>query len=236
MPYRRLPNTDASRIRALQKAYQMGKETPPFKLAYSQKLYVRLQAFLPNFENKLQVNKQLQNKQSEEVRNYHQVMRRARLYLSHFVKVLNMSISRGELPAGARKYFGLEANEGSLPLMNTEKELIYWGEKIIEGEVTRTRKGVAPITNPTIAVVKVHFEKFLEAHRFQRTIQKRLQDQSEEIKSLREEADQLIQQLWNEIESYFRELPEEKRRQAAEAYGLVYVFRKNEMEQQRLIS
>ena len=38
-----------------------------------------------------------------------------------------------------------------------------WGKRIIEGEEFRIRKGASPITNPTIAVVKVRFENFLEA-------------------------------------------------------------------------
>ena len=49
MPYRRLPNTDAARIRAMKEALKLGKELPPFKLAYSGGTYVRLQAFLPSF-------------------------------------------------------------------------------------------------------------------------------------------------------------------------------------------
>jgi len=37
MPYRRLPNTDAARVRALKTALDKGKEVPPHKLAYSAK-------------------------------------------------------------------------------------------------------------------------------------------------------------------------------------------------------
>ena len=41
-------------------------------------------------------------------------------------------------------------------------------------------------------------------------------------------ADQLILDVWNEVESYFEDLdPAEKRKQST-AYGLVYVYRKNE--------
>jgi len=35
MPYRRLPNTDTARIRAMKTALELGKELPPHKLAYS---------------------------------------------------------------------------------------------------------------------------------------------------------------------------------------------------------
>ena len=50
MPYRRLPNTDVARLKALKQAYQKGKELPPFKLAFSQSTFNKVQSFLPNFE------------------------------------------------------------------------------------------------------------------------------------------------------------------------------------------
>jgi len=46
---------------------------------------------------------------------------------------------------------------------------------------------------------------------------------------MRQEADDLITRLWNEIEASFSSLTEEEKRTSAEKYGLVYVFRKHEM-------
>jgi hypothetical protein len=37
MPYRRLPNTDSARLRAMKIALEKGKELPPYKMAYSSK-------------------------------------------------------------------------------------------------------------------------------------------------------------------------------------------------------
>ena len=48
MPYRRLPNTDTARIRAMKTALEKGKELPPHKLAFSSKTIVNLQKFLPS--------------------------------------------------------------------------------------------------------------------------------------------------------------------------------------------
>ena len=39
----------------------------------------------------------------------------------------------------------------------------------------------------------------------------------------------LIQRLWNEIEDHFGDLPEEMKREKCGQYGIVYVFRKNEL-------
>ena len=58
MPYRRLPNTDAARIRALRIALEKGKEVHPSQMAFSPKTVVRLQKFLPQFEKMIQLQRQ----------------------------------------------------------------------------------------------------------------------------------------------------------------------------------
>jgi hypothetical protein len=45
----------------------------------------------------------------------------------------------------------------------------------------------------------------------------------------RSKVDEIIQQVWNEVEQTFNDLPEEMKREKASDYGLVYVFRKNEL-------
>jgi len=86
-----------------------------------------------------------------------------------------------------------------------------------------------PVTNPTIAVVKVHFDKFMEYHNYQLSLKNRSQRAQDQLNERRSQVDGVIQQLWNEVESSFADLPEEMRREKATGYGLVYVFRKNEI-------
>ena len=47
MPYRRLPNTDVARLRALRIAFEKGKELPPFQLAFSQTTLQKIQIESP---------------------------------------------------------------------------------------------------------------------------------------------------------------------------------------------
>ena len=117
-------------------------------------------------------------------------------------------------------------------MISTEKDVITWGKKIIEGEANRLRSGRTPVTNPTIAVVKVHYEKFMDAWQYQKTLHKRTADYSAQIAEMRKEADDIILNIWNEVEASFDSLEEDKKRKAAEEYGLVYVFRKSELEKE----
>ena len=90
-------------------------------------------------------------------------------------------------------------------------------------------KGLSPVTNPTIAVLKVHFDKFMEYYNYQKSLKNRSQRAQELLNIKRTEVDGVIQQVWNEVEYSYRDLPEEMKREKASDYGLVYVFRKNEL-------
>ena len=115
MPYRRLPNTDTARIRAMRIALEKGKELPPHKLAFSSKTIVRLQKFLPQFEHNIQLYRQSLASQNKKSKDYNEILRKARIYLTHFIRVMNMAIFRGDLPAETRAYYGLATNESTVP-------------------------------------------------------------------------------------------------------------------------
>ncbi|MGW8316199.1 MAG: hypothetical protein ACWGNV_11400 [Bacteroidales bacterium] len=181
------------------------------------------------FETAIQEHKNSLNIQAEKNKEYQRRLRKARLYISHFIQVVNMAISRGDLVPNTRQYFGLEEEEKKLPSLSTEEEVISWGEQLIEGEHKRLLKWLNPITNPTIAVVKVHYDKFVEYYNFQRSLKKRSQNAQDLLNEQRSTVDNIIQQVWNEVEDTFNDLPEEMRREKASEYGLVYVFRKNEL-------
>jgi len=230
MPYRRLPNTDTARIRAMKTALEKGKELPPNKLAFSSKTIVHLQKFLPQFEHNLSLYRQVLSSQNKKSKQYNETLRKARIYLTHFIRVMNMAIFRGELPAETRAFYGLATDDSTVPSLNTENELLSWGRRIIEGEGLRIKKGGSPITNPTIAVVKVRFENFIEAWTFHSTLAKRTFEYIEKNSKLRKEADEIILKLWNEIENTNNSLPEEIRKRESEEYGLVYFYRKGELD------
>lgn len=230
MPYRRLPNTDTARIKAMRIALDKGKELPPHKLAFSSKTVVRLERFLPQFENNLQEYHHEMLSQNKKNKDYYEVFKKARTYLTHFVRVMNMAVLRGDLPAETRAFFGLATDDSNVPSLNNETELLSWGRRVIEGEEFRIRKGGSAITNPTIAVVKVRFENFIEAYTNHNNLTKKTLEFTGKNNNLRKEADEIILQLWNEIECTHSTLPDMQRIRDCEEYGLVYFYRKNELD------
>ncbi len=229
MPYRRLPNTDSARLKSLKSAYSKGKDLPPFKLAFSANSFRKINGVLPLFEGAIYEHKNSLNLQAEKNKEYQKRLKKVRLYISHFIQVVNMAITRSELNAETRQYFGFDESERKLPSLSSEEEVIEWGSKLIDGEKKRRDKGMNPITNPTIAVLKVHFDKFMEYHHYQKSLKDRSHRAQEQLNEKRSQVDSVIQQIWNEVEKTYEDLPEEMRREKATEYGLVYVFRKNEL-------
>lgn len=229
MPYRRLPNTDLARLRALRIAYEKGKELPPFSLAYSQATFQKVFSNMHQFEKAVQESRQAFNIQVEKSKDYARLLKKVKLYMSHFIQVINMAIARGDLSSADREYFGFSHDQSQVPSFGTEAMVLKWGEKIIQGETLRIKKGLTPVTNPTMAVVKVRYEDFVEAYKFQKILQKNLQRSQEKLIEQRKVVDAIITSVWNEVEDYYKDLPDNARRCKANLYGVVYFYRKNEL-------
>ena len=56
-----------------------------------------------------------------------------------------------------------------------------------------------------------------------------------ELDALRNKADEIILSIWNEVEASFKDLQDDLKREKSTDYGLVYVYRKNELKGLQLI-
>ncbi|PKQ60533.1 hypothetical protein BZG02_18895 [Labilibaculum filiforme] len=230
MPYRRLPNTDSARVRALKSALEISYQTNRFDLAFSFILLQKVETFLPHYELAIRNQRQALSQQSIRSKEYNEKLRKARLYVSHFIQVLNFTIIRGELKPEVREFYGLKISSKAAPSLLQDAKVIEWGEKLIKGEQERMRTGGNPIYSPSIALVRVNCENFSQAFNNQKTLQNNTQRFSEKVAEYRAEADSLILSLWNEIEAKFSDLSDEEKREKASEYGVVYVWRKGERE------
>ena len=75
MPYRRLPNTDSARLRALKAAYKMGKNTHPQDLAFSQATFSKVELFINSFEKAIAHYKAAYDTQVERSKDYQQLVK-----------------------------------------------------------------------------------------------------------------------------------------------------------------
>lgn len=229
MPYRRLPNTDQARLRALKNATKQAEKQTYGNQILTYKTQNEAQNFLGVFENQITVYKQMLQNQVNANKQYQQVLYNARMYISHFIQVLNLAVIRGDIKKEQKLLYQLDLNTHNVPDLSTETAILNCGKCIVEGENERTRNGGFPIYNPSIAKVQVHLEVFKEYKITQKIYQSTTNRNWEELVKLRQKADEIILDIWNQVEEFYKnESPYNKLIQC-QKYGLVYYYRKNEL-------
>jgi hypothetical protein len=228
MPYRRLPTTDKARLRALEAALLQAADREEGKLAFSKNTLAELKSVQTNFENHLKHHELDVKIESEKLADYKLALEKARLYVSHFIQVLFMNIERDELKQEVLPLYGLQDTGGKIPSLNSEQEILDWGRKLILGEQKRMQQGGSPIYNPSIALVKVRVESFYEAAVFQSNLKRNTLRSYEKMQHLRKVTNDFISRMWTETEEKLSKLSPVQKRQRAQEYGVVYIFRRNE--------
>jgi len=228
MPYRRLPNTDQARLRALRTAILQDEKQNYGDQIVSYKTINEAKNYLNGFEKQLAQYQQMLESQISANKHYQQIVHNARLYISHFIQVFNLSVIRGDIKKEHKLFYNLDQNVHTVPDLSTEAALLRWGQCIIEGENERLRNGGLPIYNPTIAKVKVHYEIFKEYKSNQKLHQNTTNRNWEDLVSLREKGDAIILDIWNQVEAKYKDERPYSRLIKCQAYGLVYYYRKGE--------
>ncbi|KAA6336549.1 hypothetical protein EZS27_015294 [termite gut metagenome] len=229
MPYRRLPNTDQARIRALKLAVEKGDRSDIYDLAISVKTLSGARNFLLKFEGAQAYYKECYENQAKGGRKHQTNVRMARLFISHFIQVLNLAVIRLEIKKYNRELYGLPIDNSNVPDLSNEAAIVEWGKKVVIGEQKRLVGGGSPIYNPTIAKVKVHYDIFMEGYERQKNLQSITNRSLEELASMRERADEIILDIWNQVEKKFKTVrPNALRMEKCQEYGVVYYYRLNE--------
>ena len=228
MPYRRLPKTDQARLHALQKAVQQAANAPYNEQAINYRTLSEAQRFLMQYENQVaQYHANFDSKVTAN-RQYRHRVRNARMYISHFIQVLNLAVIRGEIKRSQKELYKLDPKSNALPDLTTEEGLIEWGQNIIDGEQQRTAAGGFPIYNPAINKVKVHYEMFKEDYTSHLLHKKTHSRVFEDTEILRKQVDEIILSIWDQVEAFYKdELPYAKLRKC-QSYGMIYYYRRGE--------
>ncbi|HEY9543855.1 hypothetical protein [Prevotella sp.] len=228
MPYRRLPKTDSARLKTLKTLldnddiYTVRNRFVDWKtLNEAKTAYERLQTAVDQYR----ISFQAQTRHSTRM---DKLQRNATIYVSHFLQVLLMSVERGEIRRATLSLYGLDQQATGIPNIKTIAGLLEWGQKAITGEKARMKAGGRPIYNPPIGVVTTHIEIFKEFYGQQQQLMQRTKQNLEDLSQLRPVVDEIIFQLWNQIEAHFQSEPPEVRFAECRKLGVIYYYRKNE--------
>ena len=228
MPYRRLPKTDAARLKALEaladnnEVYAVNGHFIDRKLiTEAQRLYARFSDATTQY--KLSIRTQVRYSKRITA-----LQHNAMIYLSHFLQVLFLAIERGEVGEDELMAYGLDPKQRLVPYLKTADAVMEWAPKVIKGENSRVKKGGKPILSPPIGSVSTHFDVFRGMYDAQKQYKTRTHKALDDITQMRPEVDSLILRIWDVVESHYSIEPPEKRYDLCRKFGVVYYYRRNE--------
>ncbi len=229
MPYRRLPNTDISRIRALKKAIEKSSSVDFMDVALSMNTLNEAKSIVYRFERLTLRYQQTFDTQVKANIAFKNKVKAARLYISHFIQVLYMSVLRSEIKTQHLEFYNLQKLDLTLPELNTNEQILEWGEKIISGEKMRIEQGGVPIYNPSIAKTKVMYAQFRDGYKTQKIHQNATNRMQEEVSNYRKFVDDIILKIWDEVEIFNLKFDSDLRLDKNREYGIIYYYRKGEL-------
>ncbi|GHT47315.1 hypothetical protein FACS189440_07440 [Bacteroidia bacterium] len=229
MPAKKLPDTDEERMKALNTIVVQEELAGEENAILSMRDMHDLRNFLLTYEGTCFCFKQALEDETKADKGYVDLFKSAQLYISHFIQVLNLAIVRNEVKVENLVYYGLEdSNEFTVPDLSTEEAVLEWGERLINGEAARTSHGGAPIYNPAISKVKVHYDLFNDSLYSLKIYRQNTIRSQEGLEEMREKADRVIWDTWTKVEFKYWGLPTDERKQKFKDYGIRFHYQGGE--------
>ncbi|MBI5215641.1 MAG: hypothetical protein HY960_07795 [Ignavibacteriae bacterium] len=228
MPYRQLPNTDAGRLSAFQNAKQKVENTPSNSLALGAESVNNLNSTLPQFEEAMESRGTALQAQADATVEAEKAGAILKMYISHFFQVFNLGVERGKFSPGARAFYTLDVSQASLPALNSDSDLLMWGNNIVTGDERRKDASGVEMTNPSPAEVETAYNEFIAKTNTQSQLKDNYDKAQETVAAMREQVDAIIKDIWDEVEYKFRKDEPSSLRRKAREYGVVYITRPEE--------
>lgn len=234
MPYRRMPVSIIDRNKVLETTSEKVNSTPAEQWAISTETQTRLTTLYPAFRQEMGERQEQFAKQAEATEAENEQQQVLYRNVSHFMRVFNMAVERGVFSPADRLYYGLNASQSDLPKLTTEQDLVTWAGNLIDGEAKRVplraleAEGTVLMSNPSAAEVEIELTKYVELRNAQSAEKQAFDAENKDVLDMLPEIDELIRDIYDEVEFYYRKETPANRRKLAREWGVVYVSRPGE--------
>ncbi len=227
MPHRTLPRTELERLDALESANRkLTALGPAGRRALRPGTQKRLATLLPSYRHAVRSRQALVGRQTEATAAVEATKAMLRLYVAHFLEALNRAIARGkDFRPGDRTHYGLAASQETLPRMRTLGEILQVAADVVRGEGERVGAGGKPITMPSVEEVAELLERLRALVLERKRIVAELDVFADAVSSLREPIDDLIRDIWDELDFAHRKEEAPARRRRLREWGVVFAVR-----------
>lgn len=230
MPFRKLPNTDAGRVAALDALIRKADAVPEAARPYPGNLHTQAVALLAGFKLALQQLAAALSEQTSATARASRDFEALQMTASHYFQVLNLAIVRGVVPRSARAHYGLDVSSATLPPLDTHADVTFWAANVVRGEAARllADPSAIPMAMPTAADVQAAATLYATSTGARSLAKDAYDKRQEDVAALRPVADPLIREIWDHIEFAHRTDPAPSRRRKCREWGITYVNRRGE--------
>ncbi|MCK9617603.1 MAG: hypothetical protein M0R21_07175 [Lentimicrobiaceae bacterium] len=227
MPFLYHPNSDGDRSNVLTNMHGLiftpeGEPKEDAKKIFLKGTMEHLKLFAPRF-NTAYNNRNLAISERSKATMQKDIKKEiVKKLISHYFQNLNNGIERGLFKSSDRNLYGLDAGGNDVPVIISVNSILHWGALIIDGEAARMAQGGVSMAMPSADEVKTALDDFKAVLKQQSDKKIGLTAEQEEIQKLRDEADELIVDLWDEVEFYFRKSEPAAHRLQCSQWGVIY--------------
>jgi hypothetical protein len=219
----KIPDRDEDRINAIRAAVNREEILPEAERSFLDGELLEFNNFVRQYEGEKLVLQRAQEDRNKSLGQYKERQANARMYISHFIQVLQLTAIRNEIRAEHLDLYGFEkGKEYEIPDLLSEEAILKWGENIIRGESERLMKGGIPLYNPAIAKVKVHFELFKEIIQSLKIYRQNAMRYQVSVAEMRKKAGEYIYKIWSKISEKYKDCDKDKQREIFDAYRFCF--------------
>jgi hypothetical protein len=232
MPYRSLPDSDNTRSKAISAALDKSANTTGATHLISPATAAALLAFHPRWDQETTERADALGRQTSSTATLDTFGTRLRLHVSHFIQVFQFGVARGIYSPSGRAVYELSVNEETVPNLATEADLLQWADRIVKGDPRRVSQfGESAMANPAAADVASALAAYKGQLVLQSAAKDALEGEQSDVNHLRPAADQLIRDIWDEVEFALRQHDAPTLRRRAREWGVFYALRPGEPEE-----
>ncbi|MEO5714274.1 MAG: hypothetical protein ABIT37_12375 [Luteolibacter sp.] len=229
MPFRQLPASDSTRSQALGAGLKKSAAVTGTARLISADTATRLATFVPKWEKEVTERADALGKQTAVTTALNLAGDKLRTTVSHFIQVFQFGVARGVFSPSGRAVYDLSVNEETVPGIVSEADLLLWADRIIKGDVRRVASFSEPaMAMPSAADVSTGLTAYNTELTLQTAAKDSLESEQSDVNKLRPEADQLIRDVWDEVEFALRQLESPTLRRRAREWGVFYALRPGE--------
>ncbi len=229
MPAYDPPRTDIDRLAFLKRAVATGEEDTSAGNTYvTVDTLSRSKHFVEEFAPVVSAVSEKSSERSKEVREKSEATKLVEVFLRDIWEVLKRRANREDQPAEVLTYYLLSL-DGTVPKPSGREALMTMAEQVVQGDAAAVAAGFPAMINPSAAELKARIDNARTEADDVAGADRAYDKAQEAAAELREQADDLIDDIAAELRFNLRKKDPASRRRIMRTYGVKYRYLKGEL-------